>query len=214
MAASTGPAEDNTIPVQTVELGDTFNLWRDVTNTAVYKLNELKVYDFVDSTSISGVLSQGGTLSVSLADNVEKGLTFTEPIRFLSGVTFDGAVTFNAPTVTINANIVTIDDYNLVLGDTSPSTDNDTAITTAGGGGLLLSRGTGGTAEWVWLPVGVHGITGVWRANSHIGFSGATSGIYPHNGGSLRVHGSGVQIDGGFTSDHGVLFKSQGGHAG
>ena len=48
MAASTGPAENNTIPIQAVQLGDTFNLWLDVTNTAINKINELKVYDFVD----------------------------------------------------------------------------------------------------------------------------------------------------------------------
>jgi len=205
MAASTGPAENNTIPVQTVQLGDNFNLWLDVTNTAINKINKLKVYDFVDSTSISGTLAAGGTLSVSLSDNVNKGLTFQQPVLFSSGVTFNVNVTFNSGMVTLNANIVTIDDYNIVLGDTAEASDGK--INTAGGGGILLNRGSGGTAEWLWQTTQVHGITGVWRANTHIGFSGATSGIYPHNGGSLRVHGSGVQIDGGSTSDHGVLIN-------
>lgn len=206
MAASTGPAENNTIPIQAVQLGDNFNLWLDVTNTAINKINELKVYDFVDSSSISGTLAAGGTLSVSLSDNVNKGLTFEQPVLFSSGVTFNGPVTFNSQTVTLNANIVTIDDYNIVLGDTAAGSSDD-KISAAGGGGLYINRGSGGTAEWLWQTTQVHGITGVWRANSHIGFSGATSGIYPHNGGSLRVHGSGVQIDGGSTSDHGVLFN-------
>ena len=205
MAASTGPAENNTIPVQTVQLGDNFNLWLDVTNTAINKINKLKVYDFVDSTSISGTLAAGGTLSVSLSDTVNKGLTFAQPVLFSSGVTFNGNVTFNSGMVTLNANIVTIDDYNIVLGDVSGA--SAAGISAAGGGGLILNLGSGATAEWLWQNIGVHGVTGVWRANSHIGFSGATSGIYPHNGGSLRVHGSGVQIDGGSTSDHGVLIN-------
>jgi hypothetical protein len=205
MAASTGPAENNALPVQTVQLGDNFNLWLDVTNTAINKINKLKVYDFVDSSSIAGTLAAGGTLSVSLSDNVNKGLTFQQPVLFSSGVTFNGPVTFNAETVTLNANIVTIDDYNIVLGDTAAASDGN--INAAGGGGILLNRGSGATAEWLWQYTQVHGITGVWRSNTHIGFSGATSGIYPHSGGSLRVHGSGVQIDGGSISDHGVLFN-------
>lgn len=206
MAASTGPAENNTIAIQQVELGDTFNLWRDVTNTATYKINKLKIYDATTTSSIAASISTGGTLSLDLSDNVTKGLTFQQPILFNSGVTFNGPVTFNAETVTLNANIVTIDDYNLVLGDTAAGS-SDAKIDAAGGGGLYINRGSGGTAEWLWQTTQVHGITGVWRANSHIGFSGATSGIYPHSGGSLRVHGSGLQIDGGSTSDHGVLFN-------
>jgi len=205
MAASTGPAENNTISIQQVELGDTFNLWKDVTNTATYKINNLKIYNATTTSSIAASVSTGGTLSLDLADNVNKGLTFQQPVSFSSGVTFNGNVTFNSGMVTLNANIVTIDDYNIVLGDTAAA--NDTNINTAGGGGILLNRGSGATAEWLWQTTQVHGITGVWRSNTHIGFSGATSGIYPHSGGSLRVHGSGVQIDGGSTSDHGVLFN-------
>jgi hypothetical protein len=205
MAASTGPAENNTISIQQVELGDTFNLWKDVTNTATYKINKLKIYDATTTSSIAASVSTGGTLSLNLADNVNKGLTFQQPVLFSSGVTFNGNVTFNSGMVTLNANIVTIDDYNIVLGDTAAA--SDTNINTAGGGGILLNRGSGATAEWLWQTTQVHGITGVWRANTHIGFSGPTSGIYPHNGGSLRVHGSGLQIDGGSTGDHGVLFN-------
>jgi len=206
MAASTGPAENNTISIQQVELGDTFNLWKDVTNTATYKINNLKIYNATTTSSIAASVSTGGTLSLDLADNVNKGLTFVQPVLFSSGVTFNGNVTFNSGMVTLNANIVTIDDYNIVLGDTAAGS-SDAKIDAAGGGGILLNRGSGATAEWLWQTTQVHGITGVWRANTHIGFSGATSGIYPQNGGSLRVHGSGVQIDGGSTSDHGVLFN-------
>jgi len=202
MAASTGP-DNNSFQIPEVQLGDTFNLWRDATNTSIYKLNKLRVYSGTSSASIDLVTTAGGTLTANLADNVNKGVTFIQPVSFESGVTFNGEVTFNAPRFTVNAQIVTIDDYNLVLGDTgSPS---DTSIDAAGGGGLFLRRGTSGnTAEWVWRPVNVQGVTGVWRANTHIGFSGATSGLYPNNGGVLPVHGTGIRLDGGLTSEHGL----------
>ncbi|MBM3202491.1 hypothetical protein FJZ55_01090, partial [Candidatus Woesearchaeota archaeon] len=205
MAASTGP-DNNSFQIPEVQLGDTFNLWRDATNTSIYKLNKLRVYTGISSASIDLVTTAGGTLTANLADNVNKGVTFIQPVSFESGVTFNGEVTFNAPRFTVNAQIVTIDDYNLVLGDTgSPS---DTSIDAAGGGGLFLRRGTSGyTAEWAWRPVNVQGVTGVWRANTHIGFSGATSGLYPNNGGVLPVHGTGIRLDGGLTSEHGLAIN-------
>jgi hypothetical protein len=200
MAANTGP-DLNTYSIPEVALGDTFNTWRDVTNTGVYKLNKLKIYDGVSSSSIDITVAAGGTLSAAIADNVNKGVTFLQP------VTFNGDVTFNASAFTVNANIVTIDDYSIVLGDTAAGSD-DTKITAAGGGGLLINRGTSGnTAEWLWRPTEVHGLTGVWQGNAHLGFSGATFGIYPHQGGVLPVHGSGIRLDGGSTSDHGLLVE-------
>lgn len=214
MAANTGP-DVNTYSIPEVALGDTFNTWRDITNTSIYKLNKIKTYDGFSSSSIDLTLSSGGTFTTELATNVNKGVTFMLPVNFQSGVTFNGAVTFNASTFTVNANVVTIDDYNIVLGDTTGA--SDAGITAAGGGGLLLKRGTSGqTAEWLWQTTQVHGITGVWRSNTHIGFSGATSGLYPHSGGVLPVHGSGIRIDGGSTSDHGLLvsLSNDGGAAG
>ena len=202
MAASNGP-DQNSFQIPEVALGDTFNVWRDATNTSIYKLNKLRIYRGVSSASIELVTDAGGTLTANLADNVNKGVTFIQPVSFESGVTFNGEVTFNAPRFTVNAQMVTIDDFNLVLGDTGAP--DDAKIENAGGGGLLLRRGSSGnTAEWVWRAVQAHGVTGVWRANTHIGFSGATSGLYPENGGVLRIHGSGVRVDGGLTSEHGL----------
>ena len=206
MAANTGP-DLNTYSIPEVALGDTFNTWRDVTNTGVYKLNKLKIYEGVSSSSVDITVAAGGTLSAAIADNVNKGVTFIQPVTFQSGVTFNGNVTFNADTFTVNANIVTIDDYSLVLGDTAAGS-TDTKINAAGGGGLLINRGTSGTtAEWLWKTTQVHGLTGVWQANAHIGISGATFGIYPNQGGILPVHGSGIRLDGGSTSDHGLLVE-------
>lgn len=214
MAANTGP-DLNTYSIPEVALGDTFNTWRDITNTNIYKLNKIKTYDGFSSSSIDLNVSSGGTFSPEIATNVNKGITFMLPVNFQSGVTFNGAVTFNASTFTVNANVVTIDDYNIVLGDTTGA--SDAGITAAGGGGLLIKRGTSGqTAEWLWQTTNVHGVTGVWRSNAHIGFSGATSGLYPTNGGVLPVYGSGIRIGGGNTSDHGLLvsLSNDGGTAG
>ena len=206
MAANTGP-DINTYAIPEVALGDTFNTWRDVTNTGVYKLNKIRVYDGVSSSSIDITVAAGGTLAAAIADNVNKGVTFMQPVTFQSGVTFNGDVTFNASTFTVNANVVTIDDYSLILGNTAAGS-SDTKINAAGGGGLLIDRGgSGNTAEWLWKTTNVHGLTGVWQANAHIGISGATFGIYPNAGGILPVHGSGIRLDGGSTSDHGLLVE-------
>ena len=145
MAANTGP-DLNTYSIPEVALGDTFNTWRDVTNTGVYKLNKLKVYDGVSSSSIDITVAAGGTFAAAIADNVNKGVTFIQPVVFQSGVTFNGDVTFNANSFTVNANIVTIDDYALVLGDTAAGS-TDTKINAAGGGGLLINRGKIGRAH-------------------------------------------------------------------
>jgi hypothetical protein len=126
-----------------------------------------------------------------------------ENIVFSKGVTFNGDVTFNAQTFTVNANNVTIDDYNLILGATAGT--NDSPIGVAGGGGIQISRGASGpTAEWLWNPVSIKGVTGVWRANTTIGLSGPTSGIYPDSGRELEVYGRGLRISGPNTTDFGL----------
>jgi hypothetical protein len=201
MASYTGP-DSNSYIIPEVELGDTFNVWRDITNTGVYKLNKLKVYEGVSTGSITVVTSDGGTAAMYLAETIQTGHTFEGPI------VFDGDVTFNANHFTVNANVVTIDDYNIVLGDTAAASDAN--INTAGGGGLILNRGSGNTAEWLWQYNQVRGVTGYWRANTSIGFSGASSGIYPADGGVLPVHGTGLWIDGGNTSDHGFKISFSG----
>lgn len=201
MAANTGPDAIN-YSIPEVELADTFNTWRDITNTQTYKLNKLKVYEGVSSSSITITTSGGGTLQAVIADNVGKGITFEQPILFNAGVTFNGDVTFNAQTFTVNANNVTIDDYAVVLGETAGTTDS--TINTAGGGGLLLKRGSGNTAAWLWTATSVQELTGVWNSNAHIGLCGASAGLYPHSGGVLPVHGTGIRLDGNASGAHGL----------
>ena len=226
MPGTTGP-DINTFQIPEVQLGDTFNLWRDTTNTGIYKLNKIKVYDGVSSSSIGLTLSSGGTLSVEIADNVNKGITFNYGINFEAGVTFDGNVvfqngvtfngdvTFNASTFTVNANVVTIDDYAIVLGDTASASDG--AIINAGGGGVLINRGTGRTASWLWSPTQRAGVTGYWSSvDSHIAISGKTYGIVPHQADLLPVYGLRLSLEGGSTTDHGfeLALSNDGGVAG
>lgn len=226
MPGTTGP-DINTFQIPEVQLGDTFNLWRDTTNTGIYKLNKIKVYDGVSSSSIGLTLSSGGTLSVEIADNVNKGITFNYGINFEAGVTFDGNVvfqngvtfngdvTFNASTFTVNANVVTIDDYAIVLGDTASASDG--AIINAGGGGVLINRGTGRTASWLWSPTQRAGVTGYWSSvDSHIAISGKTYGIVPHQADLLPVYGLRLSLEGGTTTDHGfeLTLSNDGGVAG
>jgi hypothetical protein len=203
MAANTGP-NLNTYVIPEVELGDTFNVWRDTTNTQTFKLNKLRVYNGISSSSITLSVSDGGTLQAEIATSVGKAITFSQPVIFNSGVTFNGDVTFNAQTFTVNANNVTIDDYAIVLGETAGTSDS--TIDTAGGGGLLLKRGgnPGNTAAWLWRSNSVQGLAGVWNSNAHIGLCGASAGLYPHVGGVLPVHGTGIRLDGNVNGAHGL----------
>ena len=203
MAANTGP-NSNTYIIPEVELGDTFNVWRDTTNTQTFKLNKLKVYDGVSSSSITLTLSEGGTFQAQIADNVGKGVTFVQPVVFSSGVTFNGDVTFNAQTFTVNANNVTIDDYAIVLGATSQASDANINAVPEGGAGILVSRGGGSTAAWTWRATRIQGLTGVWNSNAHIGLCGASAGLYPHNGGVLPIHGTGLRLGGTADGAHGL----------
>lgn len=202
MPVNTGP-DNIDFQISEVDLGDTFNTWRDITNLSVYKLNKFRMYEGLSSGSINVTVSSGGTAQFALQDNITTGVSFVAQVVFDDGVTFNGPVTFNAPTFTVNANTVTIDDYNLVLGDTAQASDNK--ITEAGGGGLYINRGSGRTASWIWNPQQVHGFTGMWLGDGHIGFSGTTSGLYPHMGATLDIHGTGLQLDGGATTEHGLL---------
>lgn len=202
MPVDTGP-DNIDFQIPEVDLGDTFNTWRDITNLSVYKLNKFKLYEGLSSDSVAVNVSAGGTAQIRLQENITTGVSFMAQVVFGDGVTFNGPVTFNAPTFTVNANTVTIDDYNLVLGDTAAASDAN--ITQAGGGGLFINRGSGRTASWVWNPERIHGLTGIWLPDAHIGFTGGVAGIYPHQGTTLDIHGTGIQLDGGTTTDHGLL---------
>ena len=89
MPGSTGP-DNNTYTIPEVQLGDTFNFWRDATNTAIYKLNKLKIYDAVGSGSIGVTYGSTGAWNAFLAPTITEGLTFTQRIVFSNGITAAG----------------------------------------------------------------------------------------------------------------------------
>jgi hypothetical protein len=89
MPGSTGP-DNNTYTIPEVQLGDTFNFWRDATNTAIYKLNKLKIYDATSSGSIGVTYGSTGVWNASLAPTITEGLTFTQRIVFSAGITTAG----------------------------------------------------------------------------------------------------------------------------
>lgn len=86
MPGSTGP-DLNTYIIPEVLLGDTFNYWRDSTNTAIYKLNKLKIYDAVDSASIGATYGTTGAWQALIQPTVTSGHTFTSFMRLTGGLT-------------------------------------------------------------------------------------------------------------------------------
>lgn len=86
MPGSTGP-DLNTFTIPEVELGDTFNYWRDTTNTAIYKLNKLRIYDAVDSASIGVTYGSTGAWEAFIQPVVPTGHTFSSLITLSGGVT-------------------------------------------------------------------------------------------------------------------------------
>ena len=89
MPGSTGP-DNNTYTIPEVQLGDTFNFWRDATNTAIYKLNKLKIYDATSSGSIGVTYGSTGVWNAFLAPTITEGLTFTQRIVFSNGISAAG----------------------------------------------------------------------------------------------------------------------------
>jgi len=90
MPGSTGP-DLNTYTIPEVQLGDTFNVWRDASNTAIYKLNKLKVYDAdtsVNAASIGATYTTAGVWTAFLQPTVTSanGHTFSTLIRFSNGL--------------------------------------------------------------------------------------------------------------------------------
>jgi hypothetical protein len=86
MPGSTGP-DLNTYIIPEVQLGDTFNYWRDSTNTAIYKLNKLKIYDAVTSASIGATYGTTGAWQAILQPTITSGHTFSAFITLPGGIT-------------------------------------------------------------------------------------------------------------------------------
>ena len=159
----TGPASSSYI-IPPLTLSDTFYEWYKLTNDEIIdKLNRLKVYEVAGDTGIGVNLADDGTATVYILPVIPGDHTFT------GNITFDGTVT------TVNTNLVTIDDYNLVLGAVNSSGGtggtSDNIITNAGGGGIVIA-GACGDKYFLWKAFDGGRTYTAWRISDSLAFAG------------------------------------------
>lgn len=138
--------ETNSYDIPVLVLGDTFYEWFTLTNNEIInKLNRLEVYSVVNAGGSAGDGISAGTDSTG-ALHIEIGATVEKDI------TFNGNVTVNGSTTTINSTDFSIDDYNLVLGATSPTSSDPDIMDNSGGasGGGLIIKGASSDKEFLW----------------------------------------------------------------
>ena len=143
--------ETNTYQIPDLVLSDTFYEWFTVTNGSIIeKLNLMKLYQ-LGSVSISSqgtVVGDGISAGTDTSGNlfIEVGSTIDKDI------TFNGSITVNGSTTTINSTEFTVDDFNIILGATGVSADDDTIMNASGnsaGGGIIV-KGSSGDKEFLW----------------------------------------------------------------
>ena len=109
--------EENTFDIPDLVLSDTFFEWFTTTNNSIIaKLNLMEIYTVgsvsiatqgsVVGDGISAGLGTGGELFIEVGGTIDKDIVF------------NGNVTVNGSTTTINSTEFTVDDFNLVLGHT------------------------------------------------------------------------------------------------
>ena len=106
MPVNTGP-DSNNYSIPEVVLSNTFNTWKDQSNLSAYKLNKLKVYSGVSSSSVSlTTTALEGVLTAALLPTVLTGHTFSAGIQGTQAAFH----TFNAAgsTLTIGSNATSI----------------------------------------------------------------------------------------------------------
>lgn len=174
---STGPQYNDYVIPQIVG-SDPFSTWLLRTNTDIIgKLNLMSVYGAQGISGIDVSVGSGGIALISLGATIDGDHTFT------------GNITFNGSVTTINSIESTIDDYNLVLGDTNGgSGSNDTDIGNSGGGGIIV-RGASGDKSILW-SLGTDGTTNNsgWNVNQNI-ILGATRAIMAADN-KVRIRGA------------------------
>lgn len=103
-----------------------------------------------------------------------------------SNLVISGNLTVNGTTTTINSTTVSVDDINIILGDTASPSD-----ATADGGGITLKGTTDKTLTWV-------DATDAWTSSEHVNL--ASGKAYYINGVSVlsgTALGDGITVDGG-----------------
>lgn len=176
----TGPASNDYI-IPTLTLSDTFYEWYTLTNNEIIdKLNRLKIYGLTGATGVAVSIATDGIGTVYLADVIPGDHTFT------GNITFDGTVT------TVNTNLVTIDDYNLVLGAVNSSGGtggtSDTIITNAGGGGIVIA-GASGDKYLLWKAFDGGRTYTAWRISDSLAFANDAK-FYSNNNKFVFAEGS------------------------
>ena len=138
--------ETNSYDIPELVLGDTFFEWFTVTNSSIInKLNRLEIYSaFSAGGSAGDGISAGadstGALHIELNSPIQKDLIF------------NGNITVNGSTTTINSTDFSVDDYNLILGATTTAASDAEIMTNSGGasGGGLIIKGTSSDKELLW----------------------------------------------------------------
>lgn len=176
----TGPASSSYI-IPPLTLSDTFYEWYKLTNDEIIdKLNRLKVYEVAGDTGIGVNLADDGTATVYILPVIPGDHTFT------GNITFDGTVT------TVNTNLVTIDDYNLVLGAVNSNGGtggtSDNIITNAGGGGIVIA-GACGDKYFLWKAFDGGRTYTAWRISDSLAFAGDAK-VYSNNNKFVFAEGS------------------------
>lgn len=122
----------------------------------------------------SAVAASGGNVDLS-------GYAQLAGATFSGNVTVSGNLTVNGTTTTINSTTVSVDDINVILGDTASPSD-----ATSDGGGITLRGNSDKTLTWV-------SATSAWTSNQD--FNLVTGKVYEINGTSVlsaSTLGSGV----------------------
>lgn len=122
----------------------------------------------------SAVAAAGGNVDLS-------GYAQLAGAAFSGNVTVGGNLTVNGTTTTINSTTVSVDDINVVLGDTASPSD-----ATSNGGGITLKGNSDKTLTWI-------SATSAWTSNQD--FNLVTGKVYEINGTSVlssTTLGSGV----------------------
>lgn len=204
MPGSTGP-DLNTYTIPEVQLGDTFNVWRDATNTAIYKLNKLKIYDAntSTSTSIGATYTTAGVWTAYMLPTITTGHTFTNLIQFNGGISGSSGFTLGGSawvvggvslggTLTVGG-AATLNG-NVVLGDTNGDT-----ITVNGvfGNGLTATGAIRANAGLTATTLDVSGVSKFVGSGSFIAGLSA-SAVYASAGSTFA---SNLHVGGGFTAN-------------
>ena len=139
--------ETNTYDIPELVLGDTFYEWFTLTNNEIInKLNRLEIY-----TPFSAGGSAGDGISAGTDSTGALHIEVISPIQ--KDMVFNGNLTVNGTTTTINSTDFTVDDFNIVLGATAGNTANDQEIMDFSGnsaGGGFIIRGSSGDKEFLW----------------------------------------------------------------